>query len=50
LIDPENPSVCQISLVAETDVHIYQVSREVLTQLARRIEQELADVPISALE
>jgi hypothetical protein len=46
LIDPQNPDACQLSLVADAEVHIYQVSREVLTQLARRIEQVSSETPI----
>jgi hypothetical protein len=49
LIDPQSPNICQLSLIADdTNVYIYHVSREVLTQLAHRIEQLLIDVPISA--
>jgi hypothetical protein len=47
LIDPQNPNHCQISLTTDSeDVHIFQVTREVLMQLARRIEQVSSDVPI----
>jgi hypothetical protein len=46
LIDPHNPTLGQISLVADGEIYYYQMSREALMRLARQIEQQLSDVPI----
>ena len=40
LIDPLFPKLGQISLVADGEVHHYQVTREALMRLARQIEQQ----------
>ena len=48
LIDPHDPTLGQISLVADGEIYYYQLSREALTQLAHQIEQQLSDVPIRA--
>lgn len=45
--EPANREICQLSFVEENgDVHYIGLSREVLTQLARRIDEVLsADGP-----